>query len=686
MQPTREKPSPETASSPSPTTSGGVGLLPRLVLALAIVGLVPILALALQLVGVNRNALTEQVLRSHAVAADAAASQVQVEISARRTFLRVAAAEGGWSSVEVESIRSRLSILLEEAEDLGLVALSLADAGGREVLRAQREVAPAEVSRLIAEQGAASDTFVAFEGARWFVARRALARDSRGLFLVGVFDTLETDRSLHPDELGPEATVWLAEEERVLWGSGASSEEVPPSLLTLAAEQRLSGAGRFGHRGVEYLGAFSPVLDSPWFVVSLQSSAVAERVSRDMRRRSVLAIGLALGLVLLLSALGYRSVVAPLRRLIASQSEVLGEAADFRGDEISRLKSSFEALARHVSQDEALDKVFLGRYQVLEVIGEGAMGSVFMGWDPILKRPVAIKTLKLSGQLESDLTPSGDLLTEAATIARLNHPNVVQVYDVQDAAETSFIAMEFVSGDSLRTHLGRQRQLPIPMAIHVCHSVATALAAAHHEGVLHYDIKPGNVLIREDGRTKITDFGISHAMTNLSKESGFLYGTPGYLPPETILGEGRDERSDLFALGVMAYRCVVGEEPFTGGSLRAVLLQTLQAEVAVPASRRPGIPPGLDELIMDLLRKDPAERLSSAREAARRFGELARQHPWEGAEADRREQDEASPATATVDLGGAIISAQLLQTVRIPSSASSNLPTHSVTDPRSKNQ
>ena len=585
------------------------------------------IALSAQLVGVNRHALTEQVLRTHAVAADAAASRIRSELSARRAFLRLVVAESRWDISRRELIGERLAEFLQESSALGSVAVSLVDGQNQEILRAQREAAPARIFDLLATVES-PEIFVEAAGTYWFAARQPLAGRSGDLALTIVFDTIETTESLHPDELGPEATVWLAEPERVLWGSGSRVEEVPPRLLELASTRYMSGSGRFQSGGQDFLGAFSPVAGTPWFVVSTQTSAVAEKVSRDMRARSGIAVGIAFCLVAALSAGGYRSIVRPLRALIAEQDRLLGQAPSKDGDEISRIKESFKALARHVTNNEALKRVFLGRYQVLEMVGEGAMGSVFLGWDPTLKRPVALKTVKIASKGSQEAPV--DLMKEAIIIAQLDHPNIVRVFDVRDAPEASFIAMEFVPGSSLRQLLRAGNPLPIAMTIHVCHAVAAALAAAHASGVQHNDVKPGNVLLREDGRAKITDFGISHAVSSLDAEAEFLYGTPGYLAPETIQGDGRDERADLFALGVMAYECVVGSAPFSGSSVTTVLRSTLQTNVIAPFLIRPETPEELSELIMELLEKDPDRRLATASEAASRFADLAESFPWNG--------------------------------------------------------
>lgn len=601
------------------------GLLPRLVVAFISVGLVPLAWLSYQLVGINQDALTEQVLRTHTVAADAAASRIHAELESRRAFLSSAGAEIGRRLAESESLAQSLPRLLEDGAGLGAVVLAVVDGQGREVVRAQRELGPSGASDLLIALGTGSEAFLEADDTSWLVARTELG--STGAALVAMFDTVETSRSLHPVELGPDASVYLVHGREVLLGSGQETEPIPERLLELASTRHLSGSGRYDGEGRSYLGAFAPILESPWYVVSLQSTAAAEQVRRAMHLRSSAAIGLASVVVLLLSAGAFRTVIRPLRAILAEKERLLGESESRGGDEVAQLESAFDALARHVTENEALEQVFLGRYQVLEVVGEGAMGSVFMGWDPSLRRPVALKTIKVAGKAHR---PNGadELLSEAVTIAKLDHPNIVQVHDVGETPGAHFIAMEYVRGSSLREHLRAGEPLPIPLVIHVCRAVAEALSAAHDHGVLHNDIKPGNILLREDGQTKITDFGISHAMGQLGEADEILFGTPGYLAPETISGEGRDERADLFALGVTAYECLIGSKPFGGKSVAAILGSTVLKDPPAPKVMRDQVPDELNDLVVELLRKDPEQRLSSAAEAAERLSKLADRFPW----------------------------------------------------------
>ncbi len=279
-----------------------------------------------------------------------------------------------------------------------------------------------------------------------------------------------------------------------------------------------------------------------------------------------------------------------------------------------------------------LGQVFMGRYKVLEVVGEGAMGVVFRGWDPKLKRPVALKTLrfeKLSSERDRTVMVSR-LLEEAITGARFNHPNIVAVYDVAGGHQSAFIAMEYVDGVSLESYLEDHGKLPPEQAIPLALGIASGLAGAHEHRIVHRDVKPGNVLLGVRGSIKVTDFGVAQLISALSAEEGRLFGTPGYLPPEALRNEGHEEAGDLFGLGVTLYQSLTGEKAFRGENFHQRMISTMNDEVPPPSTRAPEIPELLDRLIMELLEKQPKDRPSSAREVVERLAAMGgRELVWE---------------------------------------------------------
>ncbi len=289
-----------------------------------------------------------------------------------------------------------------------------------------------------------------------------------------------------------------------------------------------------------------------------------------------------------------------------------------------------EDLERSLVDRQVVGKVYFGRYQVLEMVGEGAMGMVFRGWDPRLKRPVALKTLRIQPQgLDLD-RPSmiSNLLQEAVTVAKLNHPNLVAVYDVAQGPKGAFIAMEYVDGISLASHLKQHKTLAQAQVVSLGQGIAQGLDAAHQHHVVHHDVKPGNVLLSFGGEVKVTDFGVAHLGNTLVSDDAKVFGTPGYLPPETLLNEGYSEAGDLFGLGAMLYQCLVGRLPFVGRTLPQVVLSTVRDEVEPPSVNAPGVSEDMDALILGLLAKKPQDRIASAREVIERLLAMESE-PWQ---------------------------------------------------------
>ncbi len=311
-----------------------------------------------------------------------------------------------------------------------------------------------------------------------------------------------------------------------------------------------------------------------------------------------------------------------LERLIARRLEPVTRPIDL----------SAADLERSVSEHRVVGQVYLGRYQALEVVGEGAMGLVFRGYDPLLKRPVALKTLRFGSVLTDRERRSmiSQLLEEAVTVARFIHPNIVMVYDLGETPELAFIAMEYVDGTSLADYLDERRALAAGEAATLLTGIARGLAAAHGHQVVHRDVKPGNVLLGVDGSVKVTDFGVAHLVSTLASEEGKLFGTPGYLAPEALLQEGYSEASDLFSLGVIAYQCLTGDRPFDGTTLHQRMMSTVTGEVVPPRELVPEIPRAMEELVLEMLEKDPRARPAGAAEVAARLENLATgEPPWQ---------------------------------------------------------
>ncbi len=289
-------------------------------------------------------------------------------------------------------------------------------------------------------------------------------------------------------------------------------------------------------------------------------------------------------------------------------------------------------LAKSLSERRVVGQVFLGRYQALEVIGEGAMGLVFRGWDPRLKRPVALKTLRLDKLVGDDERQEkiAKLLEEAATTARINHPNIVAIFDADAGPEIAYMAMEYVDGTSLARYLRRNGAQPVEQAIALALGIARGLAAAHERRIVHHDVKPGNVLLGRDGSIKVSDFGVAHLVQSLVEPGDKVFGTVGYLPPETLQGDGYDERGDLFALGAVIYECVTGQQAFGGPTMGLRIYKTVSEKVEPLRERVPEVPADLERLVLELVQKKPSSRVASAAEVVGRLEAMAGREPrWE---------------------------------------------------------
>jgi len=260
-----------------------------------------------------------------------------------------------------------------------------------------------------------------------------------------------------------------------------------------------------------------------------------------------------------------------------------------------------------------------GRYEVLGELGRGAMGVVYKARDPQIDRIVAVKTVSMRGHdPDAEKEFRMRFLNEAQAAGRLHHPGIVSVFDVGEDPETSdpYIVLEYVPGEPLNRLLAREHKLPLPQALQLVEEVARALDYAHEQGVTHRDIKPGNVMVTEDGHAKIADFGI--AKLNLAHFTlpGKLLGTPAYMAPEQLSGQGADGRSDLFSLGVILYAMVTGHSPFQGDSATTVCFKVANREPVPPSALNMELPRDIDAVIARAMAKDPSHRYQRGAEFA----------------------------------------------------------------------
>lgn len=252
-----------------------------------------------------------------------------------------------------------------------------------------------------------------------------------------------------------------------------------------------------------------------------------------------------------------------------------------------------------------------GRYEILGELGRGAMGVVYKARDPQIDRLVALKTVSIWGQEPQEEEEFRlRFMNEAQAAGRLHHSGIVAVFDVGENPENKdpYIVLEYVAGETLNKILAREKKLDLGRALKLAEEVADALDYAHAQGVIHRDIKPGNILITKDGHAKIADFGI--AKLNLAHFTipGRVLGTPAYMAPEQLSGESCDGRSDLFSLGVILYAMVTGHSPFQGNSATTVCFKVANREPIAASALDMNLPPQLDAVISRAMAKDPNER------------------------------------------------------------------------------
>ncbi|GAA4305930.1 Stk1 family PASTA domain-containing Ser/Thr kinase [Streptomyces venetus] len=262
-----------------------------------------------------------------------------------------------------------------------------------------------------------------------------------------------------------------------------------------------------------------------------------------------------------------------------------------------------------------------GRYQLRDLLGQGGMASVHLAYDSVLDRQVAIKTLHTDLGREQAFRER--FRREAQSVAKLTHTNIVSVFDTGedtlDGMTTPYIVMEFVEGRPLGSVLDedvrQQGAMPADKALKITADVLAALEISHEMGLVHRDIKPGNVMMTKRGVVKVMDFGIARAMqsgvTSMT-QTGMVVGTPQYLSPEQALGRGVDARSDLYSVGIMLFQLVTGRLPFEADSPLAIAYAHVQEEPPVPSSINRSLPPAVDALIARALKKNPNERFPSS--------------------------------------------------------------------------
>jgi serine/threonine protein kinase len=258
-----------------------------------------------------------------------------------------------------------------------------------------------------------------------------------------------------------------------------------------------------------------------------------------------------------------------------------------------------------------------GRYEVVRELGRGSMGIVYQGFDPIIGRTVAIKTMLTEGLAPEEYKEfRARFQREAQAAGVLSHPNIVNVFDYGEDNGILYLIMEFLEGTSLEKLVEGKKVLPIETIIPMCEQVCSALDHAHERGIVHRDIKPANIMILNNGAVKVTDFGIAKMVSMGMTQAGLVLGTPNYMSPEQVKGRQVDGRSDLFSLGVILYDLVTGEKPFPGQNITTVIYKIINENPVPPRELDATIHPGLSYVICKALAKSPEERYQTCRELA----------------------------------------------------------------------
>ncbi|NNM83277.1 MAG: serine/threonine protein kinase [Burkholderiales bacterium] len=259
----------------------------------------------------------------------------------------------------------------------------------------------------------------------------------------------------------------------------------------------------------------------------------------------------------------------------------------------------------------------IGRYEIISELGRGAMGVVYKARDPVLDRIVAIKTLSLNLSDDEFQEYEARFYQEAKATGKINHTNIISLFDFGKSDKIAFMAMEYLEGQELRQILDSGKRLDVERVLDIARQVAEGLSHAHEQNIVHRDIKPSNIMILRNGIAKITDFGIARIPSSAIKTmTGMVMGSPQYMSPEQVAGRHTDHRTDIFSLGIVLYEMLTGTPPFKGENVHSIMYQIVNYNPPPPKSLRPELPEMLDFIVAKALAKNPEDRYQSAKEFA----------------------------------------------------------------------
>jgi serine/threonine-protein kinase len=268
----------------------------------------------------------------------------------------------------------------------------------------------------------------------------------------------------------------------------------------------------------------------------------------------------------------------------------------------------------------------LGRYKIISEIGQGAMGTVYKAVDPIIDRTVAIKTINLNLSRQELEEYEARFQQEIKAAGRLNHPNIVTIYDVGKTDQVAYMAMEFLEGKELKDIVAAGEQLPPDQVVDIISQIADGLWFAHQQDIVHRDVKPSNIMVMKGGIAKITDFGIARLPNSAVKTmTGLILGSPRYMSPEQVIGKTIDARSDIFSLGVVLYEALTGIAPFDGDNVNAIMYATVNTTPPPPSQHNRAVPAMLDLIVAKAMAKLLEDRYQTVKELADDLREVRRQ-------------------------------------------------------------
>jgi eukaryotic-like serine/threonine-protein kinase len=277
----------------------------------------------------------------------------------------------------------------------------------------------------------------------------------------------------------------------------------------------------------------------------------------------------------------------------------------------------------------------LGRYKIVSEIGQGAMGVVYKAVDPIIDRTLAIKTINLNLSRQELEEYEARFQQEIKAAGRLNHPNIVTIYDVGKTDQVAYMAMEFLEGQELKDMIAMGQLPPADVIVDIIAQVADGLSFAHSQDIVHRDVKPSNIMVMKGTLAKITDFGIARLPNSAVKTmTGLILGSPRYMSPEQVIGKAIDSRSDIFSLGVVLYEALTGVAPFDGDNVNAIMYATVNTTPPPPSAHNRSVPPMLDLIVAKAMAKLLEDRYQAVKELGDDLREV------------RRQMDHSKPAAA----------------------------------------